>query len=38
MNGASLAQAARRLQPGLPIVFASGYAELWSEVGDGMTG
>ena len=27
MNGASLAQAARRLQPGLPIVFASGYAD-----------
>jgi len=26
MNGAALAQAARRLQPGLPIVFASGYA------------
>jgi DNA-binding LytR/AlgR family response regulator len=26
MNGAVLAQAARRLQPGLPIVFASGYA------------
>ena len=27
MNGAALAQAARRLQPGLPIVFASGYAD-----------
>ena len=27
MNGAALARAARRLQPGLPIVFASGYAD-----------
>jgi CheY-like chemotaxis protein len=27
MNGAALAQAARCLQPGLPIVFASGYAD-----------
>lgn len=27
MNGAALAEAARRLRPGLPIVFASGYAE-----------
>jgi signal transduction histidine kinase len=27
MNGAALAHAARRLQPGLPIVFASGYAD-----------
>ena len=27
MNGATLAQAARRLRPGLPIVFASGYAD-----------
>jgi len=27
MNGAALAQAARHLQPGLPIVFASGYAD-----------
>jgi DNA-binding LytR/AlgR family response regulator len=27
MNGAALAQAARRLQPGLPIVFATGYAD-----------
>ena len=27
MNGAAPAQAARRLQPGLPIVFASGYAD-----------
>jgi DNA-binding LytR/AlgR family response regulator len=27
MNGAALAQAARRLRPDLPIVFASGYAE-----------
>jgi signal transduction histidine kinase len=27
MNGAALAQAARRLQPDLPIVFASGYAD-----------
>jgi CheY-like chemotaxis protein len=27
MNGAALAQTARRLQPGLPIVFASGYAD-----------
>jgi signal transduction histidine kinase len=27
MNGAAVAQAARRLRPGLPIVFASGYAD-----------
>jgi CheY-like chemotaxis protein len=27
MNGAVLAEAARRLRPGLPIVFASGYAK-----------
>jgi signal transduction histidine kinase len=27
MNGAALAHAARRLRPGLPIVFASGYAD-----------
>jgi FixJ family two-component response regulator len=27
MNGATLAQAARRLRPGMPIVFASGYAD-----------
>lgn len=28
MNGAALAQAARGLRPGLPIVFASGYADI----------
>jgi CheY-like chemotaxis protein len=27
MNGAEFAAAARRLKPGLPIIFVSGYAE-----------
>jgi two-component SAPR family response regulator len=33
MNGVELAKAVRKLRPGLPILLASGYAELPSSAG-----